>query len=118
MEDGKCRGYNRSKQLAAGTPTPWQIDPPSSGNKRRQLHIEMINVALIVCSGCPAQYECATFATQAVFAGTWSMEIGNLEWLRRQPDWREIIANAERRHVPMQRTIVKLRVTREALVAS
>lgn len=99
-------------------PSPWQFDPNqkvtytnSDGRETVIKGRDMIEAALLVCHSCPAQYDCATYAVQAeVLAGTWAMRIYDLTWLRRQPNWRELIADARRRRRPLQKAIPGQRV--------
>ncbi len=98
-------------------PSPWQFDPNQKvtfRNSDGEMTIikgrEMIQAALMICHNCPVQYECATYAVEGeVLAGTWAMRIFDLAWLRKQSNWRAIIARAKRRAVPLQHYVPALR---------
>lgn len=99
-------------------PSPWQFDPHqkvtftnADGVKTTIRGRQMIAAALLVCHSCPVQYECATYAVEGkVLAGTWGLGVFDLDWLRKQPNWREIIAEARRLRQPLQKAIPARRV--------
>lgn len=99
MERGSCYGWGSNRP---GHPTPWQVAPGRrydgvSGN-------ELVKYALIICSGCSAQHDCASYAVQAMMiAGTWSMPITQLRWLQGEDDALDLIEMARAADVPMQR---------------
>lgn len=93
-------------------PSPWQFDRDQRVTIQRDdgttavlQGTEMIKLALLECFRCPAQYDCARYALEAVcIAGTWSMKLVDLKWLQKQPEQvaADIIRTAERQGVPMQ----------------
>jgi len=89
-------------------PTPWQV------NKSQRIAgirgSEMIKMALMVCHGCVAQYDCARYAVEGKMqAGTWSMGITNLNWLQEQADWEDHLAVAQELGVPVDQYISDVR---------
>lgn len=86
-----CHGWIRRSWV----PTPWNVassDEPVNGVPCHKL----VDLALIICSACPAQYDCARYATAGlVNAGTWGMRVKLLQWLQKQPDGLDIIDQAE-----------------------
>lgn len=106
----RCREWNADDEL---TPTPWQFDPGQrvildDGQELRGP--EMIELGLMSCFSCPAQYECAHYAVDGrVNAGTWAMKIVDLTWLGRQPDSAAIIELARAVGAPLQRVVPMLR---------
>lgn len=95
-QEGLCRG-------AASDPTnafyqAWYAE-------ERKVHVmpdgtrirgaEMVAVALNTCGMCPAQWDCASWALRVdEDYGTWGMKIGDLKWLKTQPDALDIIEAA------------------------
>ena len=111
MDRGKCRNYREAHQIPFDQPTPWAVEDIQRVDGMRGR--ELINAALIVCHSCPAQYDCASYAvTGRMKAGTWSMRIGELEWLQRQSDALAIIQRARRRNIPIQIHVVAVRQVR------
>jgi hypothetical protein len=111
MAGGKCRGWNAENEIG---PTPWQVNPQQMVDGVRGE--EYIEIGLMVCFSCPAQYACANYAVEArMMAGTWAMHIGDLEWLRRQKDWEVILTAAELEELPVQRVVGETRRLRENL---
>jgi hypothetical protein len=70
---------------------------------------ELVKYALIVCSGCPVQYDCAHYAIEAMMiAGTWSCPITQLRWLQKQSDAFDLVEMARDAHLPMQNVAVRV----------
>lgn len=99
MKDGACFGWGSTRPYE---PTPWQV----AHNSRQTTDIppaEMVKYALLLCAGCQVQWGCARYAIEGeMIAGTWSMPLSSLEWLRRRADRDDIIDDAERSGTPMQ----------------
>lgn len=92
---GVCFKYQRAEY----GPTPWQYDPGPGAN-----HI--IEMALIACAGCRAQYDCARYAMEIrAQAGTWAMPVNVLWWAQKQADRLEMVAAAEAEGVPVARVL-------------
>lgn len=105
MPRGACYGYGCRNPEST---TPWQAAPTRTYDGMSGS--ELVKWALIVCRGCPAQYDCAAYAVEGwMIAGTWSMPLTHLAWLRKQPDWEDIIADARQRKVPIQDAVALLR---------
>jgi hypothetical protein len=89
-------------------PTPWQVNKSQTvdGVSGQQ----MIKMALMVCSACPAQYDCCRFAVRGLMqAGTWAVGITNLGWLQEREDALEIIDDAEECGATLDPLITSLR---------
>lgn len=107
MERGACRGWRNDDDTM---PSPWQFDPSqtvlvqrSDGTVAKLKGREMQKLALIHCASCPVQYDCAEYAIEAgMLAGTWAMKIVDLDWLRNQDEWRELLMDAFVANVPVQ----------------
>lgn len=110
MIRGSCYKWAKNRP---GHPTPWQVAPgkkyvsPPDAKPGQPTTIlsgtELVKYALIVCSGCPAQYECAQYAVDAKMdAGTWSMPITQLRWLKEREDAVDLIRMARDNKIPMQ----------------
>lgn len=92
---GVCFQYAR----AEFGPTPWQYDPGPATN-----HI--IDMALIACAGCAAQYDCARYAMEIrAQAGTWAMPVNVLWWAQKQEDRLDMVAEAEAAGEPVARAL-------------
>lgn len=104
MKKGSCYGWGSNRP---GHPTPWQVAP---GKKYDGLSgAELVKYALIICSGCPSQYDCAKFAVDAqMIAGTWSCPITQLRWLQKQDDAHDLIEMARESGTPMQTVAVEV----------
>jgi len=65
---------------------------------------QVLELALMMCAGCPAQWECARFALAADDGHEVirSMNIHHFAWLRSQRNAEAIITQAERRRIPVQ----------------
>ena len=99
MDNGSCRGHDLARKQA------WTCRPSETviiaGRKLDPK--ELIEAALMICSTCPAQYQCANWALEVrEESGTWSMPHDDLLWLIRQDDGADIIAEAEQREEPVQ----------------
>jgi hypothetical protein len=71
---------------------------------------KLVELALVVCAGCPVQWQCAAAAIEAgESAGTWGDKLENIRWLSRHPKWAEILEMAESTGVPVQRTVEMVR---------
>ena len=91
-------------------PTPWQVDKSQQVDGIRGA--EMIRMALMVCSTCKAQYDCATYAVQGMMrAGTWAMGITNLTWLQNQPAPLDVIGHARRKRLVVNTYVNELRLS-------
>ncbi len=74
-------------------PSIWQVDNDQIMNGIRGA--KLIEIALMVCHACPAQYDCATWAVKAkVQAGTYGMKIPALLWLQTQDEPLDLIEMA------------------------
>ena len=107
-QDAACRSADGSTPKVAWT--------ASTGRKYRiGGHIypgeKLIDLALLTCSGCPVQWECASAAIEAdERAGVWADTLDNLNWLRRQEaDPATTLEMAKSAGVSVQRTIVLLK---------
>lgn len=70
----------------------------------------MIEIALMVCQNCEAQYECAKYAVEGkMAAGTWAMRIDDLLWLRTQSNSLQILEATEQVGESVQRAIPMVR---------
>lgn len=103
MKAGACHNWGSHRP---GHPTPWQVAP---GRKYNGISgSELVRYALIICHGCPAQYDCATYAVKAtMIAGTWSMPVTQLRWLQAQDDGLDLIEIARSRHAAVQTVIAE-----------
>ena len=113
-KDARCRGGRPwAKSLRkGGSPGLWLVEAHEvylfgedviEGWKLQEL-------ALGLCSLCPAQWDCTTFAvTVREPHGIWGLPHDDLEWLfgRRAP--RRVIEAARRRHIPIQFAVAKAR---------
>ena len=98
MLKGSCHNWGSKRP---GHPTPWQVAPGRSYHGLSGS--ELVKYALIVCSGCPAQYACAEYAVKAtMIAGTWSMPVTQLRWLQARDDGLDMIEQARKDGVPVQ----------------
>ncbi len=83
--DGSCR-HHPEGVLPTGA-TWWHGETASVGARlqpKLKLKAEMAAAALLVCQGCPVQYECATYAVEgSMQAGIWGVSSQNREWLQR-----------------------------------
>lgn len=104
MARGTCYGWGSSKP---GHPTPWQVAP---GKRYDDIPgSELVKYALILCSGCLAQYDCATYAIKGMMiAGTWSLPITQLRWLQGQQDGLDMVEMARESKLPVQNVAVKV----------
>ncbi|MBT8241663.1 MAG: WhiB family transcriptional regulator [Acidimicrobiia bacterium] len=100
MDNGSCRNHELARRNAwtcrsGDDPIPFgdiDLDPK-----------ELIEAALMICAGCPAQYQCALWAVEVrEESGTWSMKHDHLLWLIRQDDSEAIIHMARIDHEPVQ----------------
>lgn len=98
--NGACRGHDLAR-TTAWTCRPGDDPVPFDGIKLDPK--ELIKAALMICAGCPAQYQCALWAIEVrEEAGTWGMEHNHLLWLIRQDDSEAIIHQAKLDHEPVQ----------------
>lgn len=90
-ERSACHGWIRRDNV----PTPWNVattDDPLGGVPCHKL----VDLALLICAGCKAQYDCARYAVQGrELACTWGLRIKLLLWLQRQDDALDILDRAE-----------------------
>jgi hypothetical protein len=109
MDDGSCCGWGSNRP---GHPTPWQVAP---GKKYNGVSgAELVKYALIICSGCPSQYDCADYAVDGLMiAGTWAMPITQLRWLQKQSDAHDVIEMARVSGTPMQAVAVAVFTERQ-----
>lgn len=110
-------------ERTAGIPSPWQFNPEQEVEVDRGdgtlvvlKGTEMIELGLMSCFACPAQYDCARYAMCAKMrAGTWGMKIGDLVWLqRKKTPAKTLIDYAEAEAIPLQRAIPLARVAIDA----
>lgn len=94
-----CRDYPISQRRDGKT--PWHID---WGDRIDGVHgKKIVEMALMICFGCEAQYDCARYAIAGkMAAGTWSMPFSDLEELQKMEDGGAVIDEAEARGVPVQ----------------
>lgn len=87
-----CHGWIKNDWA----PTPWTVSTSDTDMNGIKCH-KLVDLALLICSGCTAQYDCARYAVDGqIRAGTWSMRIKLLtEFLQKQPDAIELIDQAE-----------------------
>lgn len=125
QEEARCSAERY--EFTPGVPSPWQFDPDQrvdvdrgDGKMMTLKGEEMIELALMSCFACPAQYDCARYAICAkVRAGTYAMKISDLIWLRGKKIPAEaLIDYAEAEKIPLQRAIPLARVAIEAKRAS
>lgn len=99
MDQGSCRNHELARKRA------WTCRPSETvviAGVRLDPK-ELIEAALMICSTCPAQYQCARWALDVrEESGTWGMRHDDLLWLSRQPDGPEIIDEAEAEERPVQ----------------
>jgi hypothetical protein len=74
---------------------------------------KFVEMALLVCHGCPVQWHCARFAVLTnAQACTWAAPLEDIQWLGRQPDWEVVLDVAEEDQLPVQVAIRRLRGAR------
>lgn len=96
-ERASCLRWNQGRLQ----PSPWQVIHTQVVDGVRGS--ALIELALMYCYSCPAQYDCARYAVDGeISAGTWAMGIVELEWLQTQPQARRIISGAEQHGTPVQ----------------
>lgn len=110
MRFGSCHGWGQ-KPENQDNPNPWHVfNNEWYGPDRDISGAELVEYALIICSGCVAQYDCARFAVRTHAQGvTSSMRVGDLRWLQNQPKWEKIVDIAEAVSIPMQQAVVTVR---------
>lgn len=99
MDHGACRNHELARKRA------WTCRPNETVvvAGRRLDPKELIEAALMICSTCPAQYQCARWALEVrEESGTWGMRHDDLLWLTRQPNGPGVIDEAERANEPVQ----------------
>jgi hypothetical protein len=101
--EARCRPSNRP-----GLPDfAWTVVESDSGplllGRDAETWIEM---ALMICRSCPAQYDCARFAlaTDERF-GTWAMPLEDLKLLKKQRGRDRILDIAEANGMPVQEAV-------------
>lgn len=89
-------------------PSIWQV-----GHQQRVNGVKgekLIEMALLVCHGCPAQYDCATWAVEAMAAGgTYAMPLPALLWLQKQDEPLDLIEMARAGRIPVQEVVAGAR---------
>ncbi|MCD6056474.1 MAG: Transcription factor WhiB [Thermomicrobiales bacterium] len=100
-EEARCRSNHRPEGLPHFA---WTVDPKDKGalllGREAKAWIEM---ALLICQACPAQYGCARFALKVGEEwGTWAMHTNDLKQLHRHPRKDLIIDAAEDAGIPVQ----------------
>ncbi len=81
-------------------PSIWQVGHQQKANGVAGW--KLIEMALMVCRGCPAQYDCASWAVKALAAGgTYGMSLPALLWLQKQDEPLELIAMARAGKLPV-----------------
>ena len=106
-ERAACLGWATQ---APGRPTPWQVGPGRRAAGSDVSNSELVKLALLICRGCPVQYDCARYAVEGMMlAGTWGMPLTALEWLRKQDDWEELVEFAETVGAPIQDVVADVR---------
>jgi hypothetical protein len=91
-----ARARCRPQGGAVDPRTPWTVNPNETVKVGRSTYEgpELIAMALMICMGCPAQWDCARFGiTTWPNWGTWACDIEDLRFMHRQG------ANIARRHI-------------------
>lgn len=107
MEHGKCRKWRYPDDPDGNIhrPSPWHGSrvPIKVGDVTVKTS-EMAKVALMVCHGCPAQWDCATYAVKGKLqAGIWSMPLPALKAMQDdEGSALELIERARAEGVSMQ----------------
>jgi len=100
MDNGACRNHHLARKNA------WTLRPGDDPVEYVGLKLdpkELIQAALMICAGCPAQYQCALWAIEVKEeSGTWSMEHNHLLWVIRQDDSEAIVHKAKIAGEPVQ----------------
>lgn len=104
-----CRGwrYDDDPDGAMMRPSPWHLAPGDvdPANRERTAY-EMVKVALMICHGCPVQWDCARYAIEGQMrAGTWAMPISVLRSMSRPANIERSLAQidaAEAEGFPVQ----------------
>lgn len=106
--DAKCPDHLRDQPLNAIN--PWTVDLPRPSHPDRAKMEAYATLALTVCRGCDAQWDCARTAIEAgEAAGRWGATLDDLRFLESQPDWRTKLEMARGAVVPVQTLISQLR---------
>jgi hypothetical protein len=111
MDNGACRGHDLARRKA------WTCRRADGVVEFDGIELdpkELIDAALMICAGCPAQYQCALWAIEVKEeSGTWAMEHNHLLWVIRQDDSEAIIHKAKVAQEPVQvavkRTLIERR---------
>ena len=100
MDNGACRGHDLARRNA------WTVRPGDAPVLFDGVELdpkELIQAALMICAGCPAQYQCALWAIEVrEESGTWGMEHNHLLWLIRQDDSEAVVHQAKVAQEPVQ----------------
>lgn len=113
MEHGRCRSWRT--ELGDVKKSPWLETAKKPRDESGVSGAEIIKAALMICSSCPVQHDCASYALEGLItAGTWSMDIGDLRWLQKQPDGQSILDLAHVQNRPVQDVVVQVRTIRAA----
>ena len=100
MDNGACRGHDLARRNAW---TCRKADGVVEFDGVKLDPKELIEAALMICAGCPAQYQCALWAVEVKEeSGTWGMEHNHLLWLIRQDDSEAIVHEARIAQEPVQ----------------
>jgi hypothetical protein len=100
MDNGACRGHDLARRNAW---TCRRADGPIEFGGIELDPQELIDAALMICAGCPAQYQCALWAIEVKEeSGTWAMKHNHLLWVIRQDDSEAIIHQAKIDREPVQ----------------
>lgn len=123
-KEARCRSGRpwATSLRKGGSPGLWCVeayetyrfgDEVVSGSKLQEM-------ALGICSMCPAQWDCTTFAVNVREPqGIWGLPHDDLEWLWERRNTMTIINNARRRRIPIQFHVARARerVEKAATVA-
>lgn len=111
QEHGRCRSWRTDQPDAKKS--PWLEGATRGKNADGVSGVEIVKAALMLCSSCPVQYDCAEYALQGLMiAGTWAMDINDLKWLQRQTDGQSIVDLARVQKRPVQDVVVQVHTIR------
>jgi hypothetical protein len=96
-KDGNCHEDRRPKNMQRY----WLMNRRNNADPRG-ITDEQYELACAMCEICPVQWQCVSFAiTQRDKFHIWAVDGDDRKVLRREPDWRDLlaVAEAERRSV-------------------
>lgn len=112
-DQAKCKQWEPSEHPALGPwrdqryvgPSIWQVDWSQriEWEGRSVPGRALIELAVLVCQGCPAQWDCATYAVRGLMCGgTWAMTPKNLQWLIASENPLAVIDSARESGTPVE----------------